>query len=286
MDNVFNLDFSSCSHPKELAYFIGFFWADGYNILKNNSCTIEIVKDDMDDISPIFNKVFDFAYYTRHRKNRKPQTSLYCSLKCLHDFFIEMGKYPKTSESHEKIMNYIPQEFLKYFIRGLFDGDGCFYFNGKAKQVYISGNHTQDWDYLLQYFSGLGFNFKIKRVKDKRKYSCIRCTNTKTINNFINWLYDGDDEIYLHRKKTKSLEILNSDYGFVKDKKEKLKFSIIENILSSGKKSLKEICEESKMNMRVYITKLVKNGDILKLHEGRLVFYELCNNKSATDGEE
>ena len=38
-----------------------------------------------------------------------------------------LGKYPHSSESHEKILNYIPKKYHIWFIRGLIDGDGNFY---------------------------------------------------------------------------------------------------------------------------------------------------------------
>ena len=205
---MFNLDFSKSESPKELAYFLGFFWADGYNILKSNYCIIEIVKEDLDDVLHIFKKVYDFNYTERARKNRKPQAAINTSSSELKEFLVENGKYPKTSESHKKILNYIPEAYKKYFIRGLFDGDGCFYHKGTMRQVYISGNYDQDWDYLTEYLSGLGFNFKKHQRAGRNKYSFIRCTTRETICEFIHWLYEEEDDIYLHRKHDKAMEML------------------------------------------------------------------------------
>ena len=205
---MFNLDFNTSETPKELAYFLGFFWADGYNILKSNYCIIELVKEDLDDVLPIFKRLYNFNYTERTRKNRKPQAAINVSSGELKEFLTENGKYPKTSESHEKIMNKIPDEFLKYFIRGLFDGDGCFYHKGTMRQVYISGNYDQDWGYLLKYFSDNGFNFKEHKQSGKNKYSFIRCTTRNTISNFIHWLYDDEDDIDPHRKHDKAIGML------------------------------------------------------------------------------
>ena len=108
MDSLFFIDFQNSSNPKELAYFLGFFWADGYNLLKNGHCVIEIVEEDMLNIQHIFNKIHNFTYYRRERTNRKPQSSLSFSDMEITKFFKDMGKYPNSSESHENIMRYIP----------------------------------------------------------------------------------------------------------------------------------------------------------------------------------
>ena len=264
MDSLFFIDFEKSPKPKELAYFLGFFWADGYNLLKNGHCVIEIVEEDMMDIQHIFNEVYGFTYYRRERPNRKPQSSLSFSDALITNFFKEMGKYPNSSESHEKIMKYIPEKYLVYFIRGLFDGDGCFYVKEKTQQIYISGNYNQDWEYLLNYFKENGFRFKSHTAGKKNKYSFIRCTDTKLIKNFIKWLYKDDDKIYLQRKHDKSLVILASDFGNIRENTYKQKTDKIFSILKEKQKlGRNDVTRLAGFDCRYILDKLVNDGKIL-----------------------
>ena len=130
---------------KESAYFIGFFWADGY-IRRNKELVIEIVKEDGNLLIDVFNKLGNWGISFRNRENRKPQIIFQTTNKNLCDFFIKMGKYSKSSESHEKILNHIPKEYHSHFLRGLIDGDGCFYIGNEDKHIQfsLSGNLDQN----------------------------------------------------------------------------------------------------------------------------------------------
>ena len=147
-------DFNKISYPKETAYFIGFVWADG-SINRNNYVVIEINKDDALNLFNIFLKVCDFKYSERQRVKRKPQSKFFFNNKEMAQFFIKNGKYSNTVESHKKILKYIPDEYKIYFLRGLIDGDGCFYaqkpnkkWRNNAPQFTIAGRYEQDWDAL------------------------------------------------------------------------------------------------------------------------------------------
>ena len=47
-------------YTPELAYCLGFIWGDGY--IGKNSIHIEIVKEDLIEILPVFEKCFKFKY--------------------------------------------------------------------------------------------------------------------------------------------------------------------------------------------------------------------------------
>jgi len=123
-----NINFSTSKYPKELAYFLGFFWADGY-ISSDNSLVVEIAKNDADDIEHIFMKVCTFHLYERNRLNKQTQKTFHCSdyERTIIPLLKQLGKYPKSIDSHKNIIEYIPEEYIKYFIRGLYDGDGSLY---------------------------------------------------------------------------------------------------------------------------------------------------------------
>lgn len=211
-----DINFETSKHPKELAYFLGYFWADGY-IDKHNSLRIEITSEDANKIFHIFDRICSFNLYTRKRKNRKAQTTFYTS--GVENGFLlrKLGKYTKSLESHEKIFNFIPKQFHKYFIRGLIDGDGNFYIDENAfmKKKYlrvffsIASRLNQDWSYLMKVLKEFGLT---KTIAKNRKFknstgSIILNTNPIEIYKFIEEIYTDDDGIYLPRKFEKIKKI-------------------------------------------------------------------------------
>ena len=220
-----NIDFSKTEHPKELAYFLGYFWADGY-IRNGNNLVMDIVKEDADDIEHILMKLVKFAIYERSRPNKKPQKAFF-----YHDYkkniankLIELGKYSYSLESHEKILKFIPKEYINYFLRGLFDGDGCLYVsknNSKhhCTQLYISGRYGQDWSYLVNFIKekyDLDFKPNLRKYKEY-KSSVIRATDKTKIINFLREIYKEDDNIYLTRKYEKIKDLISKSKYNVKE---------------------------------------------------------------------
>ena len=195
---------------KESAYFIGFFWADGY-IRKSKELVIEIVKEDGDLLKNIFNKLGDWGISIRKRENRKPIIVFQTTNKKLSDFFIQFGKYPRSSESHEKIIEYIPSKLHSHFLRGLIDGDGCFYIGNDNKRVQFSltSNLNQDWkgiNNLLIYNNIINTNKQT--LTDTGNSSLLRITENQSIINLIEFIYIDCENIYLPRKFQKSKEII------------------------------------------------------------------------------
>lgn len=219
--NNLTIDFSKTKHPKELAYFIGFFWADGH-IRKDKSLIIEIIKEDADDIEHILKTLADFTIYERTRKNTIKAFFYKDYEKEICKKLNYLGKYSNSIESHEKIIRYIPDCFIKYFLRGLIDGDGNLYVSPltakhHSTQITIAGRSGQNWDYIINYIKE---KYDIDFKKNENKYktyksSNIRATNKTKIINFLSQIYDVDDKIYLTRKfkKIKSLIENNESYG-------------------------------------------------------------------------
>lgn len=197
----------------ELSYYLGLFWADGY-CRKDKECLIEIVEDDGLDIEPILKKVYNFKIYKRNRKNRKNQMTYYIYNKELNDFFKNNGKYSNSFESHEKILNHLTDEYKIYFIKGLIDGDGCFYFNQKhyLRQFSLCSNYNQNWEAIEKIFLEYKISYKIKkRLEKSGNSSFILVSDKNSMKNLINLLYFENIKIDgLHRKKDKALQILNS----------------------------------------------------------------------------
>lgn len=194
----------------ELAYWLGFFWADG-TINREASLIIEITQEDGEQLKEVFSSIFPFSVSYREREGRKPQMSFHIADKKVASLLKSLGKYPKSGESHEKIFNYLNSEELQvYFLRGLIDGDGNFYLNEKDKygQFTLASNLDQDWTYLQKYLKSFNPHINISERKSGNS-STLRITGKDNIINFINYMKYDSIKIGLNRKTDKALEILN-----------------------------------------------------------------------------
>lgn len=195
---------------KELAYFLGFFWADGTIANNGSSLVIEVLREDGEILRNTFREVFPFSESFRERDNRKPQMSFRVCDSKVGNLLKSLGKYPKSVENHEKIYNYINDKDLwVYFLRGLIDGDGSFYINEKEKygQFTLASSFNQDWTFLLQNLKD--FNPKITQTsKDTGNSSVLRITGRDNIIKFINYLGYSEFNIGLTRKQEKANNIL------------------------------------------------------------------------------
>lgn len=200
-----NINFENHSNPKELAYWLGFFWADGY-IRKDSELVIEIVEDDGIDLESIFMRLASFKIYKRSRKGRKPQITFYYRDKNIAQILKSLGKYSNSKESHEKILKYIPEKYKNYFIRGLIDGDGCFYFNSNHVQFSITNSINYDWIYLKDYlYNNYNLICSINNINSNHgNSSTLRASGKYNIIEFINKLYKIKDNIWLPRKFIKA----------------------------------------------------------------------------------
>lgn len=243
--------FKDIENKKEFAYFLGFFWADGTINCKKYS-VIEIQKDDADDLYRIFDVAVNFKRTERTRQGRKPQTVFFINDKDLADFFIRMGKYPGSVESHKNIIKWINKKYRLYFLRGLIDGDGCFY-SGPANKKWrnntvhftIGSSINQEWDGIIELCQEFGLNLTVKKRQSKNgNSSIVRSSNFGDIENFVNKLYARNDEIWLRRKHDKIIQAIAEHHTNIEaSKKRRKKYEIIyEDGQSIITDNLREFC--------------------------------------------
>ncbi len=198
---------------KEDLYLMGFLWADGYLHDNKNRLELAILTDDFNDISNIID-INCWSIYQRDRKNRKPQTSIGLYKEEVCNLFRIEYNYTEKSYKCPNFLHKIPNNLLKYFIRGFFDGDGCFYLSKdkKQKQCYLAGTYEQDWTWIENSLIELNIIYNIKRKiqnKDKSnesKYSIVYI-NRNSIKAFGNYIYENYDGIGLSRKYNKFLDM-------------------------------------------------------------------------------
>ena len=222
--NKYKFDFTNFTNitTPEVAYTLGFMWGDG-NIQSYDTCGTNKVfvcsnlKTDIDKIFHIFEKTGNWNKRDRKRKNKKEQTDIFTNNKPFCEYLISMDFDKKSHVSPNKIINIIPEEYIKYFYLGLSDADGCFYINYKnyTYQYSLTSTINQDWTYMINLCDNMKLKYSIRPVKKENKkkivnkYSQFRITNRKDIITFGNFIYDDYllNRIGLYRKYVKFKEI-------------------------------------------------------------------------------
>jgi len=192
---------------KYFCYILGLLWGDGY--LYKGRVGISMISEDLDPLVSIFSHIGDWKICKSSRKDYKEQTTLRVSDKKLYTFLTSMDFDIKSKTSPNKILNIIEEHNFKYFLRGFFDADGCFYINKNTRQCIITSNYSQNWDFLSNFYSSKGWKHSIgKQISKTGSRSFIRITN-KDILKFGNFIYNGDP-FGIERKYNKFIDIEKS----------------------------------------------------------------------------
>lgn len=201
----------------EVAYMLGFLWADGYMSTKWNTIGIKIVRSDMIEIEKIFDFVGKWSKFYNQEKHWKQTANFYTSNYYMHLFLTSVNFNNKSHSSPDKLISLIPEKIKHYFYRGIIDGDGSFYHNAKnnLNQFLISSTFNQDWNYFSNLCQQLNIKYKITRRNHKNSNktishsSYVRITNIKDITILGNYIYHNFDidNIGLKRKYFKYLII-------------------------------------------------------------------------------
>lgn len=201
-------EFNFNNECKSTAYVLGFIWADGYlNCRKGiyERVNTEIIEKDFNDIYHLFDNIGIHLFSTkRERNDRQPQASFGYSDKNFISFLIKNDFLNRKEKGFIKILSNFNEETIKFFIKGLFDGDGCYYINEKRsiRQISLSSSFEQNYSGIDLLFNNLNINYKIKKVKSINSYSILRMSSKKDCNIFINFL-DNSVNIGLQRKVEK-----------------------------------------------------------------------------------
>lgn len=237
----YNKDYFSKIDTSDKAYWLGFLYADGsinryYKNEKLKSMTLELglaYKDKehlekfrkcLDSNIPIFEKT--------NKLNNKDYKSVRIQLnntKICYDL-CDLGCTPsKTYNLKFPTYNIVPKEFMRDFIRGFFDGDGCISISEMKNKSHIFTIITGMSD-MLQSISDFLVSENIIRKKpsirkdERNQYTySMYIYGIDTNKEFLDYLYK-DSTIYLDRKYKQYSDFYNEyndklgKYGVYYDK--------------------------------------------------------------------
>lgn len=199
----FNDDYFEVIDTEEKAYWLGFIMADGC-VYKGTGKTYRLqINLKYDDIAHLnkFQKAIGSDYQVAVKEvggARVAQLKINSTKLC--NDLIALGVTERKSLVCQ--MPKLPQELIRHFIRGYFDGDGCISLSVNdrlRKSVSILGGEPM----LYSINEHLGLTFR--QVKGKNVYEIYSQDSDKMIEVY-HYLFD-DSVIYLSRKK-RSYEIV------------------------------------------------------------------------------
>lgn len=221
--------FNKWSH--ELAYFLGWMASDG-NI---SGRTFRITSTDIEHLKKLFS-LFSYGWNVSMRKwndttekNNSPAGTIAIARKDIVDKMINFGITPNKSLTIK--MPNVPTQYLRDFVRGVFEGDGCLTIKTKMRKkstiyspsiVFASGSR--------EFLEGLGeaierqTGLKIYVSVDKRGTWRLDYSSTIATEIFFHYMYDGvPQNIILDRKYNKFLEyfILRNEVDVIDNNKYK-----------------------------------------------------------------
>lgn len=177
----------------EVAYLLGFLWADGYVSVKylngherNWTVGLGIVYSDYADIKPVLESVGRWSVLTHRQEGRQPQARIRISNKPLGRFLKE-NDYGDKKVAPTKILSRIPDHLKHYWWRGYFDGDGCM----SDGHLTITSCVDQDWVHATDLCSINGWAYRAMQQRDQWGSRSHFRFNGFGRDGFIHYIYQG-----------------------------------------------------------------------------------------------
>lgn len=198
--SFFNIDFNN----PQVAYVLGFLWADGY-ISDNGYVACENKSEDMDALRDVFFTSGSWSVYKRTRGTAKETTRFTVSNKDTYITLKDLGYADKSRASPNLVLAKIPAELRHLFYRGFSDGDGSFCFTENNRSYTINGTYEQDWSDILQVFDSLQVRYNLRQYERANGHRCsiVEVSGVENVKKIGRYLYAGYQDIRLNRKYEK-----------------------------------------------------------------------------------
>lgn len=198
---------------EEKAYWLGFLYADGSIGSKEDKIELGLAEQDLKQIEK-FRNFIGINNKISYRESTKSYRFSFRSSKCKQDL-IKQGCVPKKSlilEFPTSIQ--VPQELIRHFIRGYFDGDGWFTNTDKCFQVGLIGTEKFIQGFLntIENINKTNKIFNVHRENGAKRYIF---SAYQDVLNFLNYIY-SDCNIYLERKYNHYLNFINNGSNYHK----------------------------------------------------------------------
>lgn len=215
-----NIDTAGCRRRscRDKAYFLGFITADGhirYNPEKYTSGFLQITLANEDiEVLKKFKEFINSDHKISIFKNPlnvKNPEGIYCKFYAgCKKICLDLIKYGVGPEKSNKLsLPEISDELMCHYIRGVFDGDGCFYIKDIHDIEFNICSSVEHYMCSLQEYliNKLSFKSKTKLTGNVNsdKYFCMRYGGSLQVKKFYDYIY-GSGGPWLTRKFKKSTD--------------------------------------------------------------------------------
>jgi hypothetical protein len=204
--NIFN-----AINSEKKAYWLGFLYADGCNIPDYNKVIIELSVKDLKHLK----KFCNFIGISSYKIKILPPSEKVCKGKIIHgngsctivvyskqvaNSLVKLGMIKAKSLilkfPNKKI---VPNKYIRHFIRGYFDGDGCLskYYSNHATRYNFTIISTHNFCKSMRNVVKSIANLKLWNTQGKMQYCNI--SGNRQVKKFLDWIYKGSS-VFLDRK--------------------------------------------------------------------------------------
>lgn len=189
----------------EMAYVLGYWWADGCMRIKRNTSAheIEIASNDREHLELMAGVIAEKYYIRKVSAQANTFVITFCSKQMYYDL-LALGGIPHKSRTIG--FPEIPAELVVHFVRGVIDGDGTLAWNGDRPVVHLYSGSPQ-------FLAGLAIaverttgipapNIATNRNNWYIKWSTIRAKCLAA------WLYEQNPGLALDRKAVIAADFL------------------------------------------------------------------------------
>ena len=206
-----NEDFFSAWSP-EMAYVLGLLMTDGcLSKVKNGSYRIRLCLNDSELLEKVVKAMGSDHPVAASKSQKGLHMFIFGREKIVQDL-IRLGMTPRKSLNLR--FPEVPQGYLKDFIRGVFDGDGCVCFNARSLKCPLITTFTggsKSFIYgLEEKLQGIGLPKRTIYEHKSQHISYMFRYGHKDSQRLFKLLYDGvKNSLYLDRKYNKFMEGIN-----------------------------------------------------------------------------
>jgi hypothetical protein len=199
-----NSNFFDSIDTEEKAYWLGFFYADGYLDKNGSLLKIDLTAKDalhLQRFADIFQREVRVHARSADKRNGKIYTTATCVVSCAYlwnELRAKGIKQGNTLSEDDSIFEHMSVELLHHFVRGFFDGDGTVYPNKEGLVFGFVGSFSfiGRLREVLVALAGL----TVIKIGRNGKLSYIRWNGNILSSRFKDWLYH-DATVWLERKR-------------------------------------------------------------------------------------
>jgi hypothetical protein len=200
---------------REIAYILGFLWADGY--VGRYGVRIALAEEDGKHLSAVLSKHCFIKTITTNRQTpdakRKPQLTMFINDASLARYLMTLDYGEKSYVAPTKVLATIPTQYHSAFWLGYHDGDG--FYDPKRHRCGYGSSYHQDWSEMVLLCQRLGVKWSIRHYKHPTKPHSFSQFNMETkanVSRFVGYLYWTNLGMGLPRKAQKFSQMVTAPW--------------------------------------------------------------------------